>query len=59
MNEVQNLKLEPQLPAWVMTEIVEWMGSGKYGYLQLNTQLGKIININKHETVKPEQAPKP
>ena len=41
-----------QVPNWVVTEIVKWIEEEKYGYIQLNTQKGQIININKHETVK-------
>ena len=47
------------VPEWVLKEIDDWINSEKYGYLQLNTQAGAIININKHETIKPEQALKP
>jgi len=51
-----NPKIEnkPQIPGWVLAQIVDWMDNSKYGYLQINTQAGKIININKHETVKPD-----
>ena len=50
MNEVKIL----EVPNWVLKEISQWITSEKYGYIQLNTQAGKIININKHETVKQE-----
>ena len=43
---------KPQVPGWVMCQIVDWMKDGKYGYLQIKTQKGQIVNINKHETVK-------
>lgn len=41
-----------KLPVWVAKELEEWFEAEKYGFIQLNTQAGKIININKHETVK-------
>jgi len=43
-----------EIPDWVLKQIMEWLNSDRYGYLQLNIQAGKIVNINKHETLKPE-----
>lgn len=43
-----------ELPSWIEKELLEWAEAKKYGYIQLNMQAGKIVNINKHETVKPE-----
>lgn len=40
------------IPDWVREIVENWIKEGRYGYLQLNTQAGTIINVNKHETIK-------
>ena len=44
------------LPEWIEKELQEWVDEKRFGYIQLNMQAGKIVNINKHETLKPEDS---
>jgi hypothetical protein len=42
------------IPKRLKDEIEIWMSEGKYGHLQINFAGGKIINVNKVESVKVE-----
>lgn len=42
------------IPKRLKDEIELWMEGGKYGHLQINFAGGKIINVNKVESVKVE-----
>ena len=40
------------IPKKLIEEINRWMTEGKYGNLQINFAAGKILNINRVESVK-------
>lgn len=42
------------IPKRLKDEIELWMSEGKYGHLQINFSGGKIVNVNKVESVKVE-----
>lgn len=42
------------IPAKLRDEIDTWMREGKYGHLQINFAGGKIINVNRVESIRME-----
>ena len=42
------------IPAKLRDEIDTWMKEGKYGHLQINFAGGKIINVNRVESIRME-----
>lgn len=42
------------IPKKVLDEISYWIDNGKYGNLQINFSGGKIVNVNRAESVKVE-----
>lgn len=42
------------IPAKLRDEILTWMKEGKYGHLQINFAGGKIINVNRVESIRME-----
>lgn len=40
------------IPKKLLEEILRWMNEGKYGHLQINFSAGKIVNVNRVESVK-------
>lgn len=42
------------IPARLRDEIEGWMKDGKYGHLQINFANGKIINVNRVESIRME-----
>lgn len=42
------------IPKRLREEIEDWMDSGRYGHLQINFAGGKIVNVNRVESLKVE-----
>jgi len=42
------------IPKRLKEEIEEWMSKGRYGHLQINFSGGKIVNVNRVESLKVE-----
>lgn len=42
------------IPAKLRDEIERWISEGKYGNLQINFVAGKIVNVNRFESIKIE-----
>lgn len=40
------------VPVKLTQEIERWMREGKYGHLQVNFANGKIVNVNKFESIR-------
>lgn len=40
------------IPKKLLDEISRWMDEARYGSLQINFQAGKIVNVNKVESLK-------
>lgn len=40
------------IPAKLRDEIDTWMKEGKYGHLQINFAGGKIVNVNRVESIR-------
>ena len=42
------------IPKRLTDEIIRWMDEKRYGSLQINFQEGKIVNVNRVESIKVE-----
>ena len=42
------------IPKKLLDEITRWITEGKYGHLQINFSAGKIVNVNRVESIKVE-----
>lgn len=42
------------IPKKLLDEISRWMDEGRYGHLQINFSGGKIVNVNRVESIKVE-----
>lgn len=42
------------IPNKVTEEITKWISEKRYGSLQINFQAGKIVNVNRNESLKVE-----
>ena len=40
------------IPEKLSHEIERWLKDKRYGYIQINFQGGKIVNINRYESIK-------
>ncbi len=43
------------IPKKLIDEINHWIDEGRYGNLQINFSAGKIVNVNRTESIKVEQ----
>ena len=42
------------IPKKLLDEIDRWINEGRYGHLQINFSGGKIVNVNRTESIKVE-----